>query len=248
MKTEELLGVGVPLLFVLLLWVEARRPARTFESMPRWRWIGATFFVLTLVIGSVTPLFIPSAYLKSHSVLDLSGLGLWGLPVGVLATTLFGYWLHRAEHRFAWLWRATHQLHHSPVRVDLLGAFYAHPLEVAVKVALSTLVGAFLLGLVPLVTAAVGLVTAALSMFQHWNIHTPRALGYFVQRPESHCLHHERDVHARNFGDLPLWDMVFGTFHNPQRFEGTVGFDGSRSTRLVEMLLMRDVNRQTRLP
>ena len=86
MKTEELLGVGVPLLFVLLLWVEARRPARTFESMPRWRWIGATFFVLTLVIGSVTPLFIPSAYLKSHSVLDLSGLGLWGLPVGVLAT------------------------------------------------------------------------------------------------------------------------------------------------------------------
>ena len=85
-------------------------------------------------------------------------------------------------------------------------------------------------------------------MFQHWNIHTPRALGYFVQRPESHCLHHQRNVHARNFGDLPLWDMVFGTFHNPKRFEGTVGFDGSRSTRLVDMLLMRDVNRQTRLP
>ena len=107
MKTEELLGLGVPLLFLLLLWLEARRPARAFESMPRWRWIGATFFVLTLIIGSVTPLLLPLGYLTSHSVLDLSRLGLWGLPVGVLTATFFGYWLHRAEHHFDWLWRAS---------------------------------------------------------------------------------------------------------------------------------------------
>lgn len=244
MKTEELLGLGVPLLFLLLLFVEGRRPARPYEAVPRWGRIGAAFFVLTLVVGSITPFLLPSEYLKSHRILDLSGVGLWALPIGVLATTFFGYWLHRAEHCFGWLWRATHQLHHSPVRVDMLGAFYTHPLEVMIKVALGTLLGTFLLGLSPVASAGVGLATAALSMFQHWNIRTPPTLGYFVQRPESHCLHHERNVHARNYGDLPIWDMMFGTFHNPKGFEGKLGFDNERSARLTDMLFMKDVNQQ----
>lgn len=231
------------MLFLLLLLFEARRPARSFGKIRRWPWIGAAFFALALAIGSVVPLLLPSAYLKAHSLVDLSEWGLWGVPVGVLTTTFFSYWLHRAVHRFGWLWRAVHQLHHSPVRVDLAGAFYAHPLEVIIKVALAALVGAYLLGLSASASAGVGLATAALSMFQHWNIHTPRTLGYFVQRPESHCLHHERDVHSRNFGDLPVWDMLFGTFHNPEKFQGEVGFEGERSARLADMLLMKDVNR-----
>ncbi len=85
-------------------------------------------------------------------------------------------------------------------------------------------------------------------MVQHCNIRTPRGLGYVIQRPESHCLHHERDVHARNFGDLPLWDMVFGTFHNPGHFEGSVGFRIENSTRIADMLLMKDVNTVTTRP
>jgi hypothetical protein len=34
-------------------------------------------------------------------------------------------------------------------------------------------------------------------------------------------------------------------FHNPTGFDGRVGFDSERSARLVDMLLMKDVNRQT---
>ena len=55
-----------------------------------------------------------------------------------------------------------------------------------------------------------------MGMFQHANIRTPHWLGYIVQRPESHSAHHERGVHARNYGDLPLFDIIFGTFHNPR--------------------------------
>ena len=242
MRVEELLNFCVPMLFLLLVFVEAGRRERAFESMPRWRWLGAGFFVLTLAVGAVTPQLLPLTYLNAHSVFSLTGWGLWALPAGVLVATFFGYWLHRAEHHFGWLWRATHQLHHSPVRVDMLGAFYAHPLEAFVKVTMGTLAATYLLGLSGLASSAVGLVTAALTMFQHCNIRTPRGLGYFIQRPESHCLHHERGVHARNFGDLPLWDIVFGTFHNPARFDGKVGFDIESSSRVADMLLMKDVN------
>ncbi len=243
MKTEELLAALIPALFLVLLFVESRYRARTYGTMPRWPLIGGLFFVLTLVIGALTPLLLPVDILSRFAVLDLSSLGLLGIPVGVLTVTFFGYWLHRAEHQFGWLWRATHQLHHSAVSVDLLGAFYAHPLEVAIKVSLGTVVGTFLLGLSPTAAAVVGLTTATLSMFQHLNIRTPRSLGYFLQRPESHALHHERGIYARNFGDLPLWDILFGTFANPSQFHGAVGFELASSQRISDMLLMRDVNR-----
>jgi sterol desaturase/sphingolipid hydroxylase (fatty acid hydroxylase superfamily) len=61
------------------------------------------------------------------------------------------------------------------------------------------------------------------TIFQHANIRTPRWLGYLVQRPESHSLHHERGVHARNYSDLPLFDLLFGTFANPTRFAPAIG-------------------------
>lgn len=243
MKPEELPGLAIPLVFLLLGWLESRWSARPFEAVTHWRLRGFAFLLLTLAVGVATPLLLPVDGLRRHAMLDLSGAGLWGVPLGVLVATFAGYWWHRAEHRFRWLWLAAHQLHHSPPRVDIWGAFYAHPLEVASKVTLGTLVGVWLLGLSPLAAATTGLITAGLSMFQHWNIGTPRALGYLVQRPESHCAHHEREVHGRNFSDLPLWDIVFGTFHNPPAFSGQVGFGREAGGRVARMLLMQDVNR-----
>ena len=67
-------------------------------------------------------------------------------------------------------------------------------------------------------------------------------------RAEQHAAHHEYEVHGRNYGDLPLWDLLFGTFYNPARFEGRVGFDAPASARLADMLLMRDVNEAPAAP
>lgn len=240
MKTEALLSLGVPLVFALMLFIETRSPARAYEPVSGWRWLGGAFFVSTIVVGALTPLLIPVAYLQGRSVFDLSPLGLWGVPIGLLATTFAGYWLHRAEHRFGWLWRATHQLHHSPVRVDMLGAYFSHPLEVLLKVGMSTLVASFVLGLAPLAASAVSLLIASLSLFQHWNIHTPRWLGLFIQRPEAHCVHHAKGDRGHNFSELPLWDMLFGSFHNPPTFHGPVGLDAPTTPRVVDMLLMRN--------
>jgi sterol desaturase/sphingolipid hydroxylase (fatty acid hydroxylase superfamily) len=49
-------------------------------------------------------------------------------------------------------------------------------------------------------------------------------------------------VHAWNYSDLPLWDMVFGTFRNPATWEGRAGFDEQASRRIGAMLLFQDVN------
>ena len=71
---------------------------------------------------------------------------------------------------------------------------------------------------VPAQAATITLLTVAfLAMFQHANIRTPRWLGYLVQRPEMHVVHHARGVHRYNYADLPFLDMLFGTFRNPIR-------------------------------
>ena len=62
-----------------------------------------------------------------------------------------------------------------------------------------------------------------------------------MQRPESHSLHHARGVHRHNYSDLPLWDIVFGTFRNPLDFAAETGFHPGASAQIPQMLLFRDV-------
>lgn len=90
------------------------------------------------------------------------------------------------------------------------------------------------------------LITTFLSVFQHSNIRTPHWLGYIVQRPESHSQHHARGVHAKNYSDLPLFDILFGTFYNPRNFAAEAGFYHGASARITEMLRFRDVSQQQR--
>ncbi len=66
-------------------------------------------------------------------------------------------------------------------------------------------------------------------------------LGFVFQRPESHCVHHQDGVHRYNFSDLPVWDMLFGTFRNPRAFDADCGFGPDGEHRLGEMLRGVDV-------
>ena len=62
-----------------------------------------------------------------------------------------------------------------------------------------------------------------------------------IQRPESHCIHHEQGVHAFNYSELPIVDILFGTFANPARFVGSCGLGDGREERFGELLTGRDV-------
>ena len=108
--------------------------------------------------------------------------------------------------------------------------------------ALSSLCLTSVVGLSPQAATLVLYVTTFLSVFQHANICTPRWLGYFVQRPESHSVHHQRGVHAYNYSDLPLFDLLFGTFRNPRSHAAQQGFWDGASAQVPQMLAFRDVS------
>jgi len=243
MDTVALIGLLVPVTYLVMLAVESLWPARSFPPRRGWRWIGIAFLVLIGTVSTVVPLLLPEPWLQAHRWIDGRGLGVaGGVVVGWVVLSGLSYAWHRAAHTWGPLWRATHQIHHSPQRIDISGSTLFHPVEMVVQVVLQTFATVVVLGLDPLAAALVGYVAAFHGLFQHWNVATPRALGFLIQRPEAHCEHHRLGVHANNYGDLPLWDLLFGTFRNPARFEGECGFASPADRRLLAMLAWRDVN------
>jgi sterol desaturase/sphingolipid hydroxylase (fatty acid hydroxylase superfamily) len=212
-----------------------------YESTKRWRLKAFAVSALAFYVATRVALFWGNELQGVH-VFDGAFLGTWGgAAVGIFVYEFFHYWYHRSAHRFAWLWRAGHQMHHAPERLDVFGAYYLHPVDAALFTTLKSCVFFPLLGLTPEAGALSVTVIAFNALFQHANIKTPRWLGYFVQRPESHSLHHARGVHRFNYANLPLWDIVFGTFKNPASAEQLQGFYSGASDRVGEMLMFRDV-------
>lgn len=240
MDLEKAFPLVLTALFVGFIVVEAARPARPLPKISGWRVQGvAAFFVTGAVSASVPLLYMD--YIRAHRLMNLEGLGtLGGAALALVASELVGYWVHRASHGKL-LWRAYHQVHHSAERVDVYGAAFFHPLEIAVGGFVGSVVNTSLLGVSPQAAALAGVVAIAISMFQHLNVRTPRFLGYVVQRPESHSLHHRRGAHDKNYSRLPAIDLLFGTFENPEYFEPQAGFHPGASKRLLAMLVGIDV-------
>ena len=237
----NLAPIFVALFFGGGLVLERWLPARPLPRVRGWTARASLMFVPTMSIGALVPM-LAADHFAGRSLLRLSGLGTWsGALVGLLSSDFVAYWLHRAQHRHARFWRWTHQLHHSAERVDVLGAGFFHPFDIAIGALTTSLVVA-VLGLSPNAAAIAALATLFMAVLQHVNVRTPVWWGYIVQRPESHSLHHARGHHADNYGNLALWDLVFGTFRNPARFAEVAGFYDEASARVGDMLLGRDIN------
>lgn len=162
-----------------------------------------------------------------------------------LMITLIFYWWHRWRHDWRLLWRICHQIHHSPGRIETITSFYKHPLEIFINSILITGVAYVLLGLSLEAGGWLTVYTGLAEFFYHMNIKTPRWIGYIIQRPESHRIHHKMGKHYNNFADLPLWDILFGTFENPKTTTTPCGFEGALELKFVSMLLFRDVAEDT---
>ena len=243
MEPVELIGLLVPVTYLVMLAVESLWPARAFPARPGWRWIGIAFLVGIGTVSTVVPLLLPEPWLQAHRWIDGRGLGVvGGVVVGWVVLSGLSYAWHRLSHAWGPLWRASHQIHHSPQRVDISGSTLFHPVEMVIQVLLQIFVTVIVLGLDPLAAALVGYAAAFHGLFQHWNVATPRWLGVLIQRPEAHCEHHRLGVHANNYGDFPLWDLLLGTFRNPATFEGKCGFESPADRRMLAMLAWQDVN------
>lgn len=228
---------------IVMILVEAIVPDRQWIKVPYWLFRATAFNAFqgfSAFVGAVSW----DLWLQNVSIIDLSRLSpLTGAAVGYFFITFIYYWWHRARHEIPFLWRWLHQIHHSPQRIEIITSFYKHPLEIMFNGVLSSFILVSLLGLNPASTAIAVGITGVAELIYHWNIKTPYWLGYIFQRPESHCVHHRKGVHTRNYSDLPLWDIIFGTFYNPKTVDFECGFAENRELNITKMLIGRNVNR-----
>ncbi len=224
---------------VVMIAVERMRPGVRQPKVPGW-----IFRLVVLNVAQVAVVYLGTytwdRWLPQWKLFDGASLAApLGAALGYFAITFVFYWWHRARHQIPMLWRYLHQVHHSPVRIECAMSFYKHPLEIAINGVLSSSVLYVLIGLTPATAATVVAMTGLAELFYHWNVRTPYWLGFVFQRPEMHRRHHERNWHRSNYSDLPIWDMLFGTFENPRTMPEVCGFKGGAEQHLGSLLLGR---------
>ena len=136
------------------------------------------------------------------------------------------YWSHRIEHRVPALW-AFHKLHHSDELMNASTWARDHFLQDVWRAFFSV----FTLGLmVDLDFTEAGkaalysnLFLTGMSLFYHSAIRVRLPwLDRILVTPQVHRIHHSIDPehHNKNFADaLPIFDIVFGTYHRPAKEE-----------------------------
>lgn len=232
------------ILFTLLFTLEVIAPASKNHCDRRWLILSGAIGLCQMTVSLGIGIYFKDWFLL-HSLWRL-GNHLPACFIGLIAffiTSFFFYWWHRALHKSDYLWSKIHQLHHSPQRVESLTAFFAHPLDSAFATLLSCLSAYLILGANAEAAAWAVLFTGLFNFYIHSDTKSPHWLGYFVQRPEMHRIHHKRGYHANNYG-IPIWDLLFGTYENTEEYVNEVGFSDEKTIKIYEMLIGFDVHKK----
>jgi len=227
---------------LLILW-ETFFPARELPKVKNWKLRGLASFAVFFYLSTYFPL-VWDTYLVDYQIFNLTSLGTLGGAFVALLIYEFGLYIwHYAMHKNDTLWKIFHQMHHSAERMDSYGAFYFSPMDMIGFSLLGSLCLVVVAGFTAQAATLFILITTFLAIFQHANISTPTWIGYIVQRPEAHTVHHAKGIHAYNYSDISLFDIIFGTFNNPKRYEHETGFYDGASKRVWDMLTFKDINK-----
>ncbi len=158
----------------------------------------------------------------------LRNLPIWvQLPLVIVVSDLGFYLSHRLMHAHPALWKF-HAVHHSSEELDWLASFRVHPVD-QVLVKGSALLPIFVLGFSEAAIVLSYFLYQWHALLLHSNVRLPLGpLRWIIATPEFHHWHHanERDVWDKNFsGQLPLWDILFGTAHMPGKMPEVYGVD-----------------------
>ena len=237
--------IGVAALFIL---IERLWPARQLPTVRGW-WVR----VVLVNVTQAGIVFLAGrtwdAWMQGASLFRLrdSFTNFTSALIAYLVSCLIYYWWHRFRHESQFFWRLCHQLHHSPQRIEVVTSFYKHPIEITLNSLLSSAIVYPLLGCSVTAAAYYTLLTGIAEYIYHWNVRTPYWLGWFIQRPESHRVHHQYQRHTNNYADLPIFDWMFGTLENAKE-EVACGFDAEREQKFGQMLAFKDVHAQPAAP
>jgi sterol desaturase/sphingolipid hydroxylase (fatty acid hydroxylase superfamily) len=120
--------------------------------------------------------------------------------------------------------------------MDTFVTFFRHPIEIIADSMVLIIIGKILLGISFEVMLAILIVESSLELFHHSNIQIPswiRPLGYVIQIPEQHLIHHQKGLHKWNYGTLTLWDSLFGTLRFNKHWSHTVGLNQWREVKRI---------------
>lgn len=211
------------ILFALFMLLESLAPRRELEQRITWRWsnnftLGALNWYLTAL--AATWFMLAIANWGQFNDLGLLSGGAAGSVAGafalLLATQFISYWIHRAFHRFSWLW-PIHAVHHADVDVDVSTSYRHHPLEPLLTLPFTTPV-VLLLGVGPEAVFYYRVFAVAATVFSHSNIAIPAGIERYLRlaflTPDYHRVHHCSDPQYTNsnYGSLVPWlDYLFGT-------------------------------------
>ncbi len=170
-------------------------------------------------------------------------LPLWAnitIPVLLYLALELGYWVsHWLLHRIPWLWEF-HKVHHSAEVLTPLTEWRQHPVEYFIVPVTITVATSLVLAPLQWVFGphmrlgsmwSPGLLILIFSMtivhlrHSHVKLNAPGWLGYLIQSPQHHHIHHSTDpAHFdRNFGFcLSIWDWAFGTLTLPRKTDHIV--------------------------
>lgn len=229
--------------FVVIFTTEVICPASGASCDKRWQIYAGVVNIISVASVLLAGVFFEDVFQELSLFTLPSSLSspVVGL-ISFLTASFIAYFWHLAMHKSDFLWRVFHQLHHSPSRIESLTSFYLHPFDALAGVFINALCAYFLFGADAEVAAWAMLYAGLNNLIIHADIASPYWLGYFIQRPEMHRLHHKRDYHAKNYG-LPIWDIVFGSFENSNEKVEDCGFTAPREKMVFDMLMMRIIDR-----
>ena len=180
-------------------------------------------FCLTLIALAVGSFYVEWLTTPFAALRNAVGLDIWphDWPILIQLLLVFfvsefiWYWMHRAEHRWRWVWRLSgHGAHHSFKKLNALNFGLNHPLEYFF-ILLPSLLVELTFG-VGVAAAGASILTVTQTSIVHSNIRlNSNAIGWLFTTNRHHICHHSAnlDESNTNYGcSAIIWDRVFGTF------------------------------------
>ncbi len=191
------------------------------------------FFVFSIVISgfySVLALLFNQVGISqsSLSLLDVSGLPMWGQLLTFFVILDFVQWFtHVLLHKFEFLWRF-HKVHHSVKEMGFAAHLRYHWMENILYKPLKTIGVMLIGGFEPEQAYIVHFITITIGHLNHANIKLSWGIfKYILNNPIMHLYHHVKELpsdrpNGINFGiSLSIWDYIFKTNYIPED-EGTI--------------------------
>lgn len=213
-----ILGPAVIAMVLGLEWVNERHRSWRLTEEEFLRDLYWFAFTRSGIIALIKTPYIHEPLKHLKATLGISTPWFTDLPFIVQAASVLliveftQYWIHRALHNQAFLWRV-HVPHHYLLQLNTLKSGVGNPLEFFVLgLSLSIFLDVDTNAL--FCAASVG---GAVAKFAHANVrfNPPAWYSFVFTTIESHSLHHSDDYDATrsNYANsLIIWDRVFGTF------------------------------------